>query len=138
MGELYRSVDIAYQAATQKLATNELTKVLEKAVFDHPPPLVAGRRIKLRYAHAGGQNPPIIVIHGNQTDAVPKHYTRYLEKTFRRAFNLYGTPIKVEYRTSENPYAGRKNKLTSKQLNKRRRLITHIKKKERKAKNKKG
>lgn len=138
VGELYRSVDIAYQAATQKLATNELTKVLEKAVFDHPPPLVAGRRIKLRYAHAGGQNPPIIVIHGNQTDAVPKHYTRYLEKTFRRAFNLYGTPIKVEYRTSENPYAGRKNKLTSKQLNKRRRLITHIKKKERKAKNKKG
>ncbi len=130
VGELYKSVDKAYRAATQKLATNELTRVLEKAVFDHPPPSVAGRRIKLRYAHAGGQNPPIIVVHGNQTDSVPKHYKRYLEKTFRKAFDLYGTPVKVEFRTSDNPYAGRKNKLTDRQINKRRRMISHIKKKE--------
>lgn len=132
VGELYQSVDKAYAAATQKLSTNELTKVLEKAVFDHPPPAIAGRRIKLRYAHAGGQNPPIIVIHGNQTDALPKHYRRYLEKTFRRSFNLFGTPVRIELRSSDNPYAGRKNKLTPRQVNKRRRMMSHIKKKKNK------
>lgn len=129
VGELYESVDVAYEAATQKLSTNELTKLLEKAVFDHPPPLVAGRRIKLRYAHAGGQNPPIIIIHGNQTTAVPKHYTRYLEKTFRRKLQLYGTPIRIEYRSGDNPYAGRKNKLTARQMTKRRRMMKHVGKK---------
>lgn len=129
VGELYEAVDVAYEAATQKLSTNELTKLLEKAVFDHPPPLVAGRRIKLRYAHAGGQNPPIIIIHGNQTTSVPKHYTRYLEKTFRRKLQLYGTPIRIEYRSGENPYAGRKNKLTARQMTKRRRMMKHVGKK---------
>jgi len=128
VGNLYEAVEVAYQAATQKLSTNELTKVLEKAVFDHPPPTVSGRRIKLRYAHAGGQNPPIIVVHGNQTSAVPRHYQRYLEKTFRKAFNLYGTPVRVEFRTGDNPYAGRKNKLTPRQQTKRRRMMAHIKK----------
>lgn len=132
VGELYKSLETAYKAATQKLSTNELTRVLEKAVFDHPPPTVAGRRIKLRYAHAGGQNPPIIVIHGNQTESVPKHYQRYLEKTFRKAFDLYGTPVKVEFRTSDNPYAGRKNKLTQRQVNKRRRMMAHVKKNKKK------
>lgn len=136
VGELYRSVDIAYLAATQQLPTNGLTRVLEKALFDHPPPMASGRRIKLRYAHAGGQNPPIIVIHGNQTNQVPKHYTRYLEKTFRRAFKLYGTPVRIEYRTSDNPYADRKNKLTARQVGKRRRLMTHLKKSKRSKKNK--
>lgn len=129
VGELYDSVDVAYRAATQKLSTNELTTILEKAVFDHAPPLMAGRRIKLRYAHAGGQNPPIIIIHGNQTAGVPKHYTRYLEKIFRRKLNLYGTPIRIEYRTGENPYAGRKNKLTARQVTKRRRMMKHVGKK---------
>ncbi len=136
VGDLYAAIDKAHAAATQKLSTNELTKVLEKAVFDHPPPTVSGRRIKLRYAHAGGQNPPVIVIHGNQTHAVPSHYKRYLEKTFRRAFGLYGTPIRVEFRSSENPYAGRKNKLTDRQVNKRRRMMAHIKKSKGKNKNK--
>ncbi len=128
VGELYQSVDIAFEAATQKLSTNELTKILEKAVFDHAPPMVAGRRIKLRYAHAGGRNPPIIVIHGNQTSAVPKHYLRYLEKTFRRVLKLYGTPIKIEFRTGDNPFAGRKNKLADKDRAKRSKRIRPTKK----------
>jgi len=67
--------------------------------------MVHGRRIKLRFAHAGGRNPPIIIIHGNQTDSVPAQYTRYLEKIFRRELGLHGTPVRVEYRTSENPYS---------------------------------
>lgn len=128
VGDLYKSVHKAYASATDKLSTNLLTRILEDAVSDHPPPLARGRRIKLRYAHAGGRNPPIIVIHGNQTDAVPDHYTRYLEKTFRKALELHGTPVRIEYRSSENPYAGRKNTLTARQIAKRKRLVKHVKK----------
>ena len=107
VGNLYDSIDKAYLAATDPLSTSRLTKVLEGAVEEHQPPLVHGRRIKLRFAHAGGRNPPIIIIHGNQTDAVPAHYTRFLEKIFRRELGLHGTPVRVEYRTSENPYANK-------------------------------
>ena len=105
VGHLYESIGQAYKSATDKFTTNRLTRILEDAVSVHQPPLVNGRRIKLRYAHAGGHNPPIIVIHGNQTSAVPKHYQRYLEKTFRRVLDLHGTPLKIEFRTSDNPYA---------------------------------
>ncbi len=109
VGLLYQSVEKAYQAATNRFSTNFLTRVLESAVEAHQPPLVQGRRIKLRYAHPGGHNPPIIVIHGNQTEAVPKHYVRYLEKTFRTALDLHGTPVRIEFKTSDNPFSGRKN-----------------------------
>ena len=105
VGHLYESVRAAYQGATQKLQTHKLTQILERAIFDHAPPLVQGRRIKLRYAHAGGSNPPIIIIHGNQTDNVPRAYQKYLEKTFRRELKLEGTPIRIEFRTGDNPYA---------------------------------
>lgn len=108
VGHLYKSIERSYKAATEKLSTNHLTRILQDCVTTHQPPLVNGRRIKLRYAHAGGHNPPIIVIHGNQTSAVPAHYTRYLEKSFRRALELHGTPVRIEYKSSENPFAGRK------------------------------
>lgn len=129
VGLLYKSIEAAFQAATERFSTNFLTRVLEDAVSTHPPPLVRGHRIKLRYAHPGGHNPPIIVIHGNQTQDVPGHYTRYLEKTFRNALDLHGTPIRIEYKTSDNPFAGRKNKLTARQLTKKRRLMKFVKKK---------
>ena len=77
------------------MATPELTRVLEAAIESHQPPLVSGRRIKLRYAHQGGRNPPVIVIHGNQTDHVPDAYRRYLVNVFRKAFDLMGTPVRV-------------------------------------------
>ncbi len=102
----------------------------------HQPPMVNGRRIKLRYAHLGGANPPLIVIHGNQVDAVPKAYTRYLEKTYRRVLKLVGTPIRIEYKGGENPYEGKKNSLTARQVNKKRRLMSHHKKAEKKKKDK--
>ena len=127
VGNLYKSVHKAYAAATNKLSTNHLTRILEDAVADHPPPLVNGRRIKLRYAHAGGRNPPLIIIHGNQTEDVPNHYVRYLEKTYRRALDLHGTPVKIEFRGGENPYAGKKNVLTARQIAKKRRLMKHVK-----------
>ncbi|MGB0222333.1 MAG: ribosome biogenesis GTPase Der [Luminiphilus sp.] len=129
VGHLYQAIHTAYLAATQKLSTNYLTRILEGAVSDHPPPMVNGRRIKLRYAHAGGQNPPRIVVHGNQTTKVPASYERYLENVYRRELGIEGTPIKIEFRTTENPYAGRKNKLTQRQITQKRRLMAHVKKK---------
>ena len=137
VGHLYESIHQAHKAATTTLSTNKLTRILEDAVASHPPPLVNGRRIKLRYAHAGGQNPPIVVIHGSQTDALPASYSRYLEKTFRRVLELHGTPIRIELRTGDNPYAGKRNKLTQRQVQRRRRLMSHIKKAEKKKSQKK-
>ena len=128
VGLLYKSVDACYRSATRKLNTNALTRILEGAVFDHPPPMVDGRRIKLRYAHAGGQNPPLIVVHGNQTGKVPRSYQRYLEKTFRRELDLVGTPVRIEFRTGENPFSDKRNKLTDRQVQRKRRLMAHVKK----------
>ncbi|MDA0631231.1 MAG: ribosome biogenesis GTPase Der [Proteobacteria bacterium] len=137
VGHLYDSVHQAHRSATMTLSTNKLTRILEDAVASHPPPLANGRRIKLRYAHAGGQNPPIVVIHGTQTEALPASYARYLEKTFRRVLQLHGTPIRIQLKTGENPYAGKRNKLTQRQVQRRRRLVSHIKKAEKKKSHKK-
>ncbi len=108
VGNLYKSIEQAYNSATDKLSTSFLTQVLQDAVSEHQPPLVNGRRIKLRYAHAGGSNPPVIIIHGNQTAKVPAHYVRYLEKTFRTALKLRGTPVRVEFKSGDNPFSDRK------------------------------
>ena len=138
VGHLYESIVTAHSAATATLNTHRLTRILEDAVASHPPPLVNGRRIKLRYAHAGGQNPPIVVIHGSQTVALPASYSRYLEKSFRRELDLQGTPIRIELRTGDNPYASKRNKLTQRQVQRRRRMMSHIKKAEKKKKQRKG
>ena len=134
VGHLYKSINAAYQSATRKLITNELTRILEGAVFDHPPPMVDGRRIKLRYAHAGGQNPPLIIIHGNQTGKVPNSYQRYLEKVFRRQLKLTGTPVRIEFKTGENPFAGKRSELTQRQVQRKRRLMANATKNEKKKK----
>ena len=128
VGDLLPAVERAYKAATADLSTTELTRELESAVTAHPPPLVRGRRIRLRYAHQGGRNPPVIVIHGNQTKHVPEAYRRYLINRFRKAFRLKGTPVRLSFRTGDNPYKGRRNKLTPRQEQKRKRLMKHVKK----------
>jgi GTP-binding protein len=127
VGDLLGAVRRAYDAAMREMPTPELTRVLEAALVAHQPPLVRGRRIKLRYAHQGGKNPPIIVIHGNQVEHVPDAFRRYLVNTFREAFRLHGTPVRVEFRQDANPFAGRRNVLTERQVKKRRRLIKHSK-----------
>lgn len=104
VGELVRATLRAYDAAMREMPTRELTRTLEHAITAHQPPLVRGRRIKLRYAHQGGRNPPRVVIHGNQTASVPGAYTRYLTNVFRKRFDLFATPVVVEYRTDQNPY----------------------------------
>jgi len=126
VGELFPQVQQAYASATCELPTPELTRILERAVQEHQPPLVRGRRIKLRYAHQGGRNPPVIVIHGNQTEAVPASYKRYLVNTFRAAMQLSGTPIRIEFKTGANPYQGRRNKLTPRQVKRKVRLKKHV------------
>jgi len=107
------SVNKAYRAAMREMGTSELTRVLEAAVVQHQPPMVAGRRIKLRYAHQGGKNPPVIVIHGNQLDRAPDAYKRYLMGVFREAFELQGTPVRVEFRTGANPFDKDRKKTTT-------------------------
>ncbi len=103
--ELFASVDIAFKAAFAKLSTPQLTRVLIDALQQHQPPISKGIRPKLRYAHQGGSNPPIVVVHGNHVDGVKDAYTRFLEKTFRRTFQLSGTPLRVQYKQGSNPFA---------------------------------
>ncbi len=122
VGHLYASIEKAYASATDRFSTNHLTNILQMAVREHQPPVVRGHRIKLRYAHAGGHNPPIIVIHGNQTSDIPGHYLRYLEKTYRRALDLHGTPIRLQFKTADNPFGNKE--LSDKQRTRQRRLKT--------------
>jgi GTP-binding protein len=100
-----------------------LNKILAEALAEYQPPMVNGRRIKLRYAHAGGSNPPIIIVHGNQTEAVPEAYKRYLQKRFHKALGLEGTPLRIEFRTGDNPFKDKKVKLTDREVSKKRRLM---------------
>lgn len=134
VGRLYAAINRAYESATRNLSTARLTRILEQAIAAHPPPLIRGRRLKLRYAHQGGVNPPRIIIHGNQTEQVPASYQRYLTNYFIEAINAVGTPVKIEFKTGANPFAGRKNKLTKRQQFRRARMIQHIKRRERKRK----
>ena len=127
VGDLVPAVERAYRAATRDLSTTDLNRELENAVTAHAPPLVRGRRIRLRYAHQGGRNPPVIVIHGNQTEKLPEAYRRYLINRFRKAFRLQGTPVRLSFKTSDNPFKGRRNKLTPRQQQKRKRLMRHAK-----------
>ena len=104
VGLLMDKVEKAHASAGIKLSTPRLTESLEVAQFRHQPPLINGRRIKLRYAHQGGRFPPTIIIHGKQTDRLPGSYKRYLEKFFREQFQLYATPVRLQFKTDENPY----------------------------------
>ncbi|MBE0366328.1 ribosome biogenesis GTPase Der [Pseudoalteromonas sp. MMG013] len=118
VGHLFESVDEAYASATKRISTAMLRRIMDMAQADHQPPLVRGRRVKLKYAHAGGYNPPRIVIHGNQVHDLPDSYKRYLMNYYRKALNIMGTPIKIEFREGDNPFSGRTNKMTLSQKRK--------------------
>jgi len=128
VGDILPATERAYAAATRDISTAALTRELEAAVTEHAPPLVRGRRIRLRYAHQGGRNPPLIIIHGNQTERLPDAYRRYLINRFRKVFRLRGTPIRLSFRTSDNPYKGKRNKLTPRQARHRQRLMKKVRK----------
>jgi GTP-binding protein len=120
--ELMNAVQLAFKSALADLSTPELTRVLQSAFEAHQPPMKHGRTAKLRSAHSGGKLPPRIVIHGSRTDTVPDSYRRYLVNRFIKHFKLKGTPVFIDFRDSENPYRDRKNKLSKRQLDKRKRL----------------
>ena len=115
VGELMDAVRTAHAAAVREMPTSELTRVLEAAIRQHQPPLVRGRRIRLRYAHQGGRNPPVIVVHGAQAERTPEDYRRYLVNCYREAFKLRGTPVRVDFRSEDNPFAGRRDNRTPRQ-----------------------
>lgn len=129
VGTLFKDINDAYACATQSFSTPRLTRLLQDISTKHTPPCVQGRRIKLRYAHLGGNNPPIIVIHGNQLSALPESYKRYLNNEFIKHLGLVGTPLKIEFKGGDNPFAHKKNKLTQRQVNKKKRLMQRVKKK---------
>jgi GTP-binding protein len=120
--QLIKAVREAWRSATMDMPTPELTRVLQKAWEAHQPPLSQGRSSRLRFAHSGGNLPPRIIIHGNRTDTIPASYKRYLENVFIRHFKLRGTPLQIEFRSGDNPFKDKKNKLTQRQIAKRKRL----------------
>ena len=127
--ELIKAVGEAWRSATIEMSTPELTRVLQKAFEAHQPPMSQGRTSRLRFAHAGGNLPPRIIIHGNRTDAIPASYKRYLENVFIKHYKLRGTPLMIDFRSGNNPYKDNKNKLTSRQIAKRKRLKKFTKRK---------
>ena len=129
VGKLFDVVHSLYESAMVDMSTPELTRILNDAVTAHQPPLVGGRRIKLKYAHQGGRNPPVVVIHGVQTDSLPGAYKRYLMNYYREQLRLKGTPVRLIFKSPENPFHGQKNKLTDRQVKKRKRLINFTKRK---------
>jgi len=127
VGNLFGSVNAAWQSAQRRVKTPLLNQILQEAITNHPPPLVHGRRIKLRYIHQGGHNPPLFVIHGNQVNTLPDDYKRYLINYFRQKLAIEGTPIQLEFKQSSNPFQGSKNTLTPRQRQKRQRMMQHVK-----------
>lgn len=127
VGNLFESVQEAYRSATNRVSTSVLTRILKSAIDDHQPPMVRGRRVKLKYAHAGGYNPPIVVIHGNLVNELPDSYKRYLMNYYRTALESMGTPIRIQFQNSENPFAHKSSKLTLSQTRQRDRLMKMVK-----------
>ncbi|MGP1952828.1 MAG: ribosome biogenesis GTPase Der [Arsenophonus sp. ET-KM2-MAG3] len=128
VNSLFKSIHEAYESATRLIGTSLLMRIMKKAEEENLPPLIRGRRIKMKYAHVGGYNPPIIVIHGNQVTDLPNSYKRYLINYFRYKLKIIGTPIRIQFKESDNPYTNKKNKLTLPHLRKRKCLIKSIKK----------
>jgi GTPase len=129
MAELFKAIHKAYDSATRVFSTAEVTKAVEIAVGTYSPPVVRGHVAKLKYGHPGDTNPPTFIIHGNRLRTLPDSYRRYLENFFRKRFKLVGTPIRFVFKDSDNPYEGKKNVLTDRQVEKRKRLIRHHKRK---------
>lgn len=125
VGHLFSAIHHAYDSRVRQYSTAFLTQILKTAVLDHPPPMVAGRRIKLKYAHKGGSSPLLIMIYGNQTEKLGGTYRRYLINCFRTALKLKGYPVKLAFKDSQNPYKDQKNQLTPRQMKRRQRMIRH-------------
>jgi len=129
VGKLFVSVNKISKSLSIEPTPSRVTTILQQAIEAHPPPMVRGRRIKLRYAHLGGHDPIRIIVHGNQTERVPESFRRYLANQMRKQLKLVGTPVLIEFKQGVNPYKNRRNILTNRQTEKRKRLMRHVKKK---------
>ncbi len=129
MAELFKVIHKAHDSATRVFSTAEVTKAVEIAYTTNPPPVVRGHVAKMKYCHPGDTNPPTFIVHGNRLKTLPDSYRRYMENFFRKRFKLVGTPIRFIFKDSTNPFEGKKNVLTDRQLEKRKRLIRHNKRK---------
>jgi GTP-binding protein len=127
MRELFAAIHRAHASATTEFSTAEVNKALEVAVESNPPPSIRGHVSKLRYVHPGGSNPPTFIVHGTRLKELPDSYKRYLENFFRKRFKLVGTPVSFLFREGVNPYEGKKNVLTERQIARKRRLMKHVK-----------
>lgn len=125
--ELFRAIHQAHASATHEFSTSEVNKALEIAYETNPPPAIRGHVSKLRYVHPGGSNPPTFIVHGTRLKELPESYKRYLENFFRKRFKLIGTPVQFIFREGANPYEGKKNVLSDRQIAKKKRLIKHVK-----------
>jgi GTP-binding protein len=129
MADLFKAIHKAHDSATRVFSTADVTKAIEIAYTTNPPPVVRGHVAKMKYGHPGDTNPPTFIVHGNRLKTLPESYRRYLENFFRKRFKLIGTPIRFVFKDSANPYEGKKNVLTDRQIEKRKRLIRHHKRK---------
>ncbi len=128
VGKLFDVVSELYGSAMLDMSTPVLTHILKEATSAHQPPMVGARRIKLKYAHQGGRNPPVVVIHGSQTDALPLDYKRFLTNYYREKLGLSGTPLRLVFKSPVNPFQGLKNKLPGRQQTKKRERLVRQKK----------
>ena len=130
--QLEKTIDTAIESAKssmQDVPTSKISTLIEKLTETKPPPYVQGRRIKLKYATQVNHQPPTFIIYGTQTSKLRDNYKRFLESQIRKAFQFKGTPIRLIFKDSDNPFAGKQNKLTTRQWKKRRRIIRIRKKK---------
>ncbi|HEY0332510.1 MAG TPA: ribosome biogenesis GTPase Der, partial [Stenotrophomonas sp.] len=127
MRELFAAIHRAHASATHEFSTAEVNKALEVAYQTNPPPSIRGHVSKLRYVHPGGSNPPTFIVHGTRLKVLPESYKRYLENFFRKRFKLVGTPVRFMFREGTNPYEGKKNELSDRQIARKRRLMRHVK-----------
>ena len=127
IAELMKAINRAHASANHKFTSSELTRAVETAFAAYQPPLVRGHTPKLKFAHPDGANPPTIIIHGARTRHIAESYRRYLENFFRKRYRLEGTPIRIEFRDSDNPFAGKRNELTEGQQRRRTRMIRNAK-----------
>jgi len=127
--ELFAAIHRAHASATREFGTSEVNRALEIACQANPPPAVRGHAPKLRFAHPSGTNPPTFVVHGNRLRTLPDSYRRYLENFFRKRFKLVGTPVRFLFKEGDNPYKDRRNVLTDRQVERKKRLLRHVKRK---------
>lgn len=129
VGDLFKSVDEAFNCATTRWPTKRLTELVMDAQVAHPPPMSQGRRVKARMVHQGGANPPRFIVHGNFGTSVPATWQRYLENMLRKVLKIKGTPIVLEFKSKANPFEANKNELTQRQVQRKRRMMSFVKKK---------